>query len=73
MLVKSTFGRAARRLRQYERWAERERTFDVECWINSPAPHSGVGGTAFVFPKSPVMEYFSPNKVWSVLTYTHQR
>ena len=28
-----------------------------------PAPHSGVGGTACVFPKSPVKGYFSCDKV----------
>ena len=29
----------------------------------SRAPHSGVGGTASVFPKSPVKGYFSCDKV----------
>ena len=28
-----------------------------------PPPHSGVGGTACVFPKSPVKGYFSCDKV----------
>ena len=31
--------------------------------VPKPAPHSGVGGTACVFPKSPVKGYFSCDKV----------
>ena len=35
----------------------------ITCWSHCPPPHSGVGGTACVFPKSPVKGYFSRDKV----------
>ena len=34
-------------------------------WFIPPPPHSGVGGTACVFPKVPVKGYFSRDKVRS--------
>ena len=34
-----------------------------EDGLNPRPPHSGVGGTARVFPKSPVKGYFSRDKV----------
>ena len=36
----------------------------TRIWGSTPGPpHSGVGGTACVFPKSPVKGYFSCDKV----------